>query len=332
MLKDMRTYSQSAIDGAEKALRDTGLGSVSLDAFITSSQVEDREEEIRDEEEAVGESEETDPLNPGQYLHTLPWICDELNTQFCERGRLLCLPLDVGHPLGNHMVVSHEWSPQEKKAYNDFRILPTVAYSTELSERPCVVLRCLDLSDSRHAYPIMMREIFYTKPYSRQKFFLLGSIVPSQVLGASTTPLPTPYLFLPSEYTKLTAAKYLVSVDTEEGHNGEGYFRKTYKAINSIPGPKWSKDRTDALPLAKGSTFMSDKETDPRRYLIGLRNGSICDHLSELFEDGDTMQIVCEQSRDPNKMFAKRGYLCQVVDVLQAAWDFGCESIECPPS
>lgn len=46
----------------------------------------------------------------------LPWLARQLNQKLSIDGKHMCTAIDLNHPLGNHVLVNHEWSQQDKES------------------------------------------------------------------------------------------------------------------------------------------------------------------------------------------------------------------------
>lgn len=314
-------------DNAEKAI-------AAADQALGSSRHQDKDVEllfntncdphlIHQDQLIFQDDEESSELGRNRSSHArgLQWVCDRINEQCAEAGELICFPLDIGHPLGDHVIVEHNWTPDEKLAYTDRgRHLPAHIFSNEISSRKCVILRFMDLSCNEHAWPISMRRAYWTRPALEQHYLILGSTMDATVSTEAES--MAPYLLLPSGFTKQFDHGFRGPVSSE-AYRGEKYFRHILLSDDSLPEPQFSTTRTEARPITKGSAFMKVADVDPCRYIFNLHDGSLYQQIRGLMTGSGTTSFDNVQSGTGNRIFQKDTYWTTPSSVLKAAWDFG---------
>ena len=48
----------------------------------------------------------------------LPWLANRLNQKLSITGKQMIIPLDLRHPLGNHVLINHDWSQEDKDSFS----------------------------------------------------------------------------------------------------------------------------------------------------------------------------------------------------------------------
>ncbi|GAB7349837.1 hypothetical protein MBLNU459_g0541t2 [Dothideomycetes sp. NU459] len=277
-----------------------------------------------------------------EHAKGLHWVAQRLNLQCAERGHLVVLTLDPGHPIADHMVVDWEWTQEEREAFlRDRKTLPVRAYSEELADRICGPLRFQDMSGGTEnwtegAWPIVMRQVYWTRPACDQQFLIVGSTLEEALIARYES--PSMYVVLPSGFT----SQFRDGVrhpdgqtEAEPGNTGEHYFRKLYSGKDcgnhsfqhdAISKPKFSNHHTSRMRVMQGGPheFIADPEVDPLRSIVNLNDGSIYELLFALVRGEEPLMCVKNtQSTMSNKPFEKKAYLTTVRAMHQAQWDYG---------
>jgi hypothetical protein len=47
----------------------------------------------------------------------LPWLARRLNQKLSIDGKQMIIPVDLRHPLGNRVLVNHDWSQEDKDSF-----------------------------------------------------------------------------------------------------------------------------------------------------------------------------------------------------------------------
>lgn len=202
-----------------------------------------------------------------RYDRELGQFCNRLNYQCQKRKALVCFPLNIGHPLGNHIILEHDWTDQELEKYRDTGILLIIPYSREVLDRSYLVLRFQDISYLRLndlTHSIQMRRSYQTRIIILQNFLIIGSCLNSNILENTLTPYP--YLLLPSEFTSQFKSEYLTQGYSSLWHQGKRYFRNVLKEDNVIKNPNISLTTTNVFQ--KGGAFIANKNLNPTRYIL----------------------------------------------------------------
>lgn len=155
MLLDIAQAAPQATQKTKQLLLSGVPEELPLATLIKSNGAENMDEskeceEIDDEIEAALKTD-------WRYAKELPRLCDHLNHLCCKNRALVRMPLDVGHPLGNHVMVEYSWTDEDMERYKTNGTLPAVTYSQDLLEKDCILLRFQDMSNKRKAdtpYPL----------------------------------------------------------------------------------------------------------------------------------------------------------------------------------
>lgn len=334
MLEFMRSNSRAAMAAADEASHSPDDPSgIPLAACVGERRLEDSVVAIAevlepDEEEGGNLSGLSDAeLNESfsaraQHARGLPWLCQQLNEQCRRKGKhFICLPLDPGHPFGNHIFVEYDWSSTRESE----RAVPVYPASPELRLCRCIVLRFLDLCTSathaNHTAPLHIRPGFWTKLACEQHFVIIGSTL-SKSICRNPTEAPMPYLVLPSEELSLFHKDNVMSPQ-DGSHDGSGYFSDFAVSDNVAENPYFP--GTHAKPLSKGSKWMSHRNVDPVSYILDLSSGAVYNALCGFFDTQSSVCIQSSSSARPNRRFVTAPYLLTVSQVHQAALKYNRE-------
>lgn len=154
-----------------------------------------------------------------------------LNEQAQEKGFLVFVPLDKGHPFGNYLVISHHWTALKRDIYTQRRVLLLQAYSKTSTNQRCVVMRFHDLLQLKNRpYPLPMRPSYWGPLGGNQPFFIVGSTMFAEFLENKSR-RPPPYLLVPSNFTRYARVKRKALPEDSHGHSGKGYVREVNVGI-----------------------------------------------------------------------------------------------------
>lgn len=314
-------FNESAYTRAINVVEEIGSRSraeVSLDTMVSSNS-----DHVGDELPTAEDLRAAIASDRVEYFKTLHWLCHAINCIFCDRGyNVVFLPVDSGHPLGNHVAVSHVWSSHEAVMFQSDGILPIAVYDADAADRKTSVFRLIDMSvgaKGKYAYPLHMRQANWTYPASSQPFLFIGSPMKASIMEWST--LAADYMFLPSESTKIHSFGVRTSQATPSSDQGERFWRKDVTlAKDALPRPKFNTNVTQVFPLTQGCGFMSDAEVNPLRYIMSL--GHICRLINELMsgQDDERMQLQNPQSNQDGLSIRKGDYRLPMKAVHEAAW------------
>lgn len=268
-----------------------------------------------------------------RYHPSVPWLCAQFN-QACRENKFgVCLPLDVHHPLTNHMFVSHEWSEAEVTAYDQSGgTLPVNAHSPELYEenRECVFLRFQDHASpvATRTFPLRMMGTYWTQPVKDAHFLIVGNVLEKDLLEPGD-PQSSKYLLLPSGFTTMfDSGTFLQPIPMADRREGRHVNQKMVIADRALPGLH-RRERS----FSSSSLFVKDG-VDPLRYIFPLQDAArtLYRHVCKIFESEAPVSFDNPQSALPNKSFDPRPYRHRVRQVPQGVWDYGCECIASAPS
>lgn len=313
MLEYMQLTAPQAFKATEDITRNHNFGEDAVEMLTSSGRIDDIQD-LAMEDEGPSKS---------HHVPGLHWVTDILNKQCRDGGELICFPLDPGHPVGDHIVVEHQWSEDEKAAYDqDAGRLPDHVFSQRLQRRRSVPMRFIDMSGSTETYPFSMRAAYWSRPALPQHYMILGSTLKADLISTSRT--HSSYLLFPSSFTTQFDHGCRTPV-SNEGYTGNVFFRKVVQADDVLPEPVFEQTRTELKPFQQGSAFIKGEKINPLRYMVDLRKGGVYKHLRELMNGEGEMSINSSQSGRANATFPKALYHMKLADVHKAAWDFGRE-------
>lgn len=262
------------------------------------------------------------PAQRRQYTETLTFWSAQFNDFCCERGSLVCLPLDPGHPWQvNHVVVDHRWTQAEQYDYAVSRQLPLALYQHAVADNKAVALRIADISTSDVPYPVYLRGSQWMKAFpDSPKYFLVGGNLDPKTLEAAI--IPPSYVFFPMGFTKQFDPRN--AREPPLITSGPHYFRKELQEFGRIPEPKFTDVRAGTKRLSKNDAFMSQPDVNPARYMLDLPE--IHKFVGQCLHGTETGLISVNTQQDcrKNQTFDYTEYMRTVRDFNQATWTFGC--------
>lgn len=54
-----------------------------------------------------------------ESAHCLPWLATQLNERLSIAGKQTCVPFDLNHAFGSHVIINHEWSQKDRETFHD---------------------------------------------------------------------------------------------------------------------------------------------------------------------------------------------------------------------
>ncbi|KAI9704035.1 MAG: hypothetical protein M1820_005657 [Bogoriella megaspora] len=202
----------------------------------------------------AGDPETSDGPQSQQQKH-LPWLCDAVNRICAHRRSMVCLPLDSGHPWGNHVMVQHDWTDKDVAQYEkNGGILPIDVFSGGKAARatPCIPVRFQDMGPQTSELKdlgspdLWMSRQYWTRPASQQPFITIGSWLDGSIL--KDYPAICPYLIMPSEFTTQLRRENLRSQESYCNH-GRRYFRLAKLKDDLIPKVKCDAKSSHKFPF-----------------------------------------------------------------------------------
>lgn len=352
MVESMRTKSSEAISFTDHIFQSLRPEDILLESLVTidstqsasniGTDTEDLEKESvlqKDDKKAMregkakemlGEDDEQSPAADAPPLPASPkpgvenglhWVCDELNQQFRAIGKMICFPLDLYNPVGNHIVVKHDWTEEDKANFDKpGRSLPAHIFSHSVSNRTSIVMRFCDFSSSGSKGLPVMSARYWQKPIADQHFIFLANVLPPELAMA---PLLSWYLLFPSEWTTI-----FDQGTREQPHptNGEHYINRVSQSFHQLPNPSFKTSKPYQFEI--GSPFIKPKGENPLRCMVKLHNKSICPkeslvyHLCKALEN-DEMRITNLHTGAESATFATAKYHTTPRQVLTLQWQFG---------
>lgn len=251
----------------------------------------------------------------------LPWLARRFNQKLALDGKQICIPADLRHPLGNHVLVNHEWSQEDR---DSFQSNGQVSLSAMLGRHwvkdtipNAVVLRFIegharpaDSSGTGHTHEISGSYLMPLCQDQKQVLWVISTMTPAKHQNLPIATEADSYYIIPSGFTK--AATLEREPRSEDPVNN--YFTPS---VHATPG-------VARQPLCKGSALFADGKFDPLSYVVHI------DEFPKIFTDlfdtasGPEMSIPSTSAAAPsNEMFRKEDYLTLHREVHQASWDFG---------
>ncbi|SMQ48928.1 unnamed protein product [Zymoseptoria tritici ST99CH_3D7] len=245
-----------------------------------------------------------------------------------NNDELVCLPLDVFHPAGDHAVIAFALAETEKKAFlaSGYEVLPFHMFSSEIKDCLAILVRFLDLSGGeivpgvhgKQVHPLVMRETYWSQPVEGVQAIIVASTLP-----ADASEVFDSYALIPEHFTGRHEQQFL----PDNRDKLSQYFRK-YKdqAEYSLKEPRWPAASTDRKVMERGSKFLSHEyeDFDPLRHLVKLRDGSIRRFFKELmYGDADVVSVETPHSSTPNISFEAARYKTTPRALNQLTWDKG---------
>ncbi|SMR49929.1 unnamed protein product [Zymoseptoria tritici ST99CH_3D1] len=329
VLSYIAANAQAAVERANEVLQSFESNSIDpVDLLCTNVQ--------EDEEVWAIEEDLQDVQLPQQHLSNrenhnrgLPGVASILNKQFMDNNdELVCLPLDVFHPAGDHAVIAFALAETEKKAFlaSGHEVLPFHMFSSEIKDCPAIPVRFLDLSGGeivpgvhgKQVHPLVMRETYWSQPVEGVQAIIVASTLP-----ADASEVFDSYALIPEHFTGRHEQQFL----PDNRDKLSQYFRK-YKdqAEYSLKEPRWPAASTDRKVMERGSKFLSHEyeDFDPLRHLVKLRDGSIRRFFKELmYGDADVVSVETPHSSTPNISFEAARYKTTPRALNQLTWDKG---------
>jgi hypothetical protein len=245
----------------------------------------------------------------------LPWLANRLNKKLSLAGKQMVVPLDLRHPLGNHVLINHDWSQEDNDTFRKDGYMSLTAMTGSRWARDttpnAVVLRFIDGSSTDG----FINEIFgsYLAPlYENQKqvFWIISTMKPGLHRYPSTPSSDDFYYIIPSGVTKASTLERQPKL-TDPVNNS---FTPSAHAVPGVPRE----------PLCLGSALFSDKKFDPRNHIVDV--DQLLEFFAALFDDASGSEIsvpVVSAFSSANVTVHKEDYLTLHREVHQASWDFG---------
>ena len=309
MLEMIRKEAKAAILEVEKTVSTLTSGNSDDWALIKSST------KLENAKTLIPTSPKTLPASfapPG-------WFLRHFNQQCRQKGSLVVLPLDPGHPFGDSMVVKHSWTKAQQGDWDRYGKLPIQAYEAGHYGKRCVVLRRLSLHGSvwltDAQLGLWLKRQDWQPLICDQPYIMLGGIFDPSV-SRDGEPEPA-CLLLPSEFTvRPTALQTLPS-----SHQGQRCIRRRLVTDYTIPG-------FPAGHCKENQRFEANSEfvapgIDPLRFLVQFHDGTIHETLNKLVTTRCSMRVENPRSSKSNPLFKTSPYHTTIGEVNQAAWDYG---------
>jgi hypothetical protein len=259
------------------------------------------------------------------HARGLWWLPPSFNKYLCEVGVGVVVTLDVAHPISSSTIVYHKWTSDEQEAFRESHQLPVTPYSEEHRDAVAVPLQLVDLSVTArgsHVYPIWMRQAYWLLPPNKQKTIIIGSTAKARVM--ENTHLTPSYAMIPSGITTKHSQGFRAPNPPTGDDAASRYFRKDgVLRHDALPKPSFSTTSTEVKPLKQGSSFFTDSDYNPLRYI--LPQDTIADRLVDLISGGDDEIVYLQnpQSNSTGLGVVKGEYRTTLRELNQAAWTFG---------
>jgi hypothetical protein len=256
----------------------------------------------------------------------LPSLSDQINAACCAKRSAVCVPTGEGHPLGNHMLLSHTWSQTDVEDYQETGRTPLTLHSRKIYEDGlvCIVLRLQDHATSSSdlgdggKFPLVMRSFLWSRPVEDRHFFIVGAIHDRKQLE-SGDPEASKYLLLPSELTRMYEGGDFLKPAAIEDRASAAHMRRIGDGRLSSWNDRERSAAFDGRFLQPTANIM--------RYIFPLRDSrpTLLQYLLNVLKGSNTISFDSPQSTTPNQAFDSSKYLMKPKDVIQAAWDYGCK-------
>lgn len=327
LMEHVRTVMPQAINAANQVILQDALGSIRLDTLLSSNVDKQTIERVL----RVADGDGAGDTKQREFHNTItPWICDQLNQIFRIKGKLVCLPLDTNHPVGNYMVVWHVWTSADKQAFDLYRRLPLSPADPATSAAECIILRAWDLTGAvgtkSMPYPIGVRRTYWKQSATKKRFFMLGCTQARRAV-AERPAVSVSYAFIPSGFTTYhdQPLRQAPDFESEERYAGGQYFRWADYEDDKLASPALASQKPKVL--VQGQDFMPPSgAVNPLRYLVTLLD--VFESAVEVLSGPSDvlMSIRNPQSSRGNELFSREEYVHVGREVLEDMWDLQCES------
>lgn len=341
MLETIRTLAPIAFQDADDRLQATQTdldvrALVSMSALADpeiASQLQEAKENDSDTEgstEFDGEGG-SDEQPGGKKQHNAAvreiyeWAIASLNSDCCKHRKMVVLPLDPHHPLGNTVVVQHDWSDADCERFIKHNRLPFDTFGA--ADRQCVPIDFWYLSnrdpDNRKPYyPLWMNRKHWIKPACYQNRLIIGPAFSTRGWSVTSSTLRDglPWLVLPSSFTTLWSKGTEPTANLNpQGHQGGGLVRR-HRLLSDITIDDSIETGYPHI-IAAGSRFVSRKDVDPRRHMLSFRD--IYRHLYRILYGNATMSVDNIQGGQANPTFETKPYRIDCEELHQSLWRHG---------
>jgi hypothetical protein len=267
----------------------------------------------------------------------LPWLARRLNQKLSVDGKQMIVPVDLRHPLGNHVLVNHDWSQEDKDSFQkDGQLSLSASLGSKWVKDTtpnAVVLRFIE----GHALPAdssgngKTHEIsgsYLTPQYEgkKQVLWIVSTMTPkmhrdlpkssdadyyyTSSTGFIKASAPDCYYIIPSGFTKAsTLDRQPKSKDPVNNY--------MTPSVHATPG-------VAKEPLCRAGALFADDKFDPLHHIVHI--DKFPELFAELFDaaSGPEISIPSTSTAAPSSgMFRKEDYLTLQREVHQASWDFG---------
>ncbi|KAF2235418.1 hypothetical protein EV356DRAFT_500283 [Viridothelium virens] len=252
----------------------------------------------------------------------LPWLCDCFNSICCELDRLVCVPLDPGHPIASFVFAEHIWAKEEVLEFKNHGSLPFLSYFRGVSSKKCVPTRFQFHGGSRsisRPFPLWQHIRYWQQVATKQKFLIIGGWLSSGVQDQECC--DSGYLCLPVELTTqmgYSTFKRPRSADLEPGLRLFRSQPMEQDLIRTAKGQLSGNRREDVL--SKGSVF-TQESIDPTRYIFPIRQ--IYRLICTIMDSTGQVQIDSPQGFRGGPQINANEYTTTLQDMHQAAWTYG---------